>query len=348
MNVDRAEQAGIFSLKTLWAPQSSLPAATNDPRPATSPALSQFRSFALEDKWILSRFNRTAEQVNAALADFRFHEAANQVYHFFWDEFCDWYIELLKLRFVVDGPDSAVGERPTPNSQGLTDDRRRTTDDRRQQSALALANALTLFEASLRLLSPFMPFITEEIWQAIYDGNAPEKSIALARYPQADQTEIDLTAETEMAILQDLIVSVRNLRAERKIEPRERAPIRIFASPGMRRLFEQNSEAISRLANVEAINWSERSLAGAPGSRSTARFDVQLIYERKIDVAAERERLSKELQKYEAELQRAQGQLANEKFLSKAPPNVVEGLRTRAAELQALVVKSQAALKQLE
>jgi valyl-tRNA synthetase len=232
------------------------------------------------------------------------------------------------------------------NNQRLQSGGRSTTEDRRQQSAIALTNALTLFEAALRLLSPFTPFITEEIWHAIYDGKPPAKSIALARYPEANSQQIDLAAETEMAILQDLIVSVRNLRAEMKVEPRERTPIRIFANAEMRKLFEENREAISRLANVEEITWSEKSLAGAPGSRSTARFDVQLVYERKIDVAAERDRLTKELTKYEQELQRAQAQLANEKFLSKAPPNVVEGLRTRAAELQSLREKARAALTQ--
>ena len=101
------------------------------------------------------------------------------------------------------------------------------------------------------LLHPVMPFITEEIWQAMYDGKAPAKSIALAAYPQADEKQFDLAAETEMAILQDLIVSVRNVRAELKVEPKVKVPIEVFAhEPEIRTMIEQNRGAVERLANV--------------------------------------------------------------------------------------------------
>src|SRR5207245_6190636 len=99
----------------------------------------------------------------------------------------------------------------------------------REVAGVACTNLLALFEASLRLLHPVMPFITEEIWQTIYDGASPLKSVALAAYPAADEAQIDLAAETQMAVLQDLIVSVRNLRAELKIEPKVKAPIKVFA-----------------------------------------------------------------------------------------------------------------------
>ena len=141
---------------------------------------------------------------------------------------------------------------------------------------------MSLFEASLRLLHPVMPFITEEIWHAMYDGKPPLKSIALAAYPQADEKQIDLAAETEMAILQDLIVSVRNLRAELKVEPKVKVPIEVFAhEPEIRKMIEQNHGAVERLANVEKITFVETSLAKLPGARSTARFDVHVIYEQK-------------------------------------------------------------------
>ena len=175
-----------------------------------------------------------------------------------------------------------------------------------------------------------MPFITEEIWQAMYDGKPPLKSIALAAYPQADEKQFDLAAETEMAILQDLIVSVRNLRAELKVEPKVKVPIEVFAhEPEIRRMIEQNRGAVERLANVEKISFVESSLAKLAGARSTARFDVHVIYEKKIDVAAECERLKKELEKIEKEIGNGQRQLGNEQFLAKAPAKVVEGLRTR-------------------
>jgi valyl-tRNA synthetase len=277
---------------------------------------------ALEDRWILSRFNRVTIGVNEALQAYRFHEAANQIYDFFWGEFCDWYIELIKPR-LLEGAD--------------------------QESArIACAHLLDVFEASLRLLHPVMPFITEEIWQAIYDGNPPLKSIALAPYPQADERQLDLAAETEMAILQDLLVSVRNLRAELKVEQKQRVPIQVFAEePDIRRLIEHNQGSVERLAGIEKIEFVENSLAKLSGARHTARFDVHVIYERKIDVAAERERLKKELEQIEKEIDNARRDLSNERFVAKAPPAIVEGKRQRLQELEILREKVKSKLDEL-
>jgi valyl-tRNA synthetase len=284
-------------------------------RPSTIP---------LEDRWILSRFNRVTAEVNAALDTFRFHEAANRIYDFFWGEFCDWYLELIKPRLNF--------EENADKSQAL----------------VACTNLLSLFDASLRLLHPVMPFITEEIWQAMYEGKPPLKSIALAPYPQADEKRFDLAAETEMAILQDLIVNVRNVRAELKVEPKVKVPIEVFAQEsGIRAMIEQNRGAVERLANVEKLTFAEGSLAKQQGARSTARFDVHVIYERKIDVAAERDRLTKELGKLEKEFGNNQRQLSNEQFLAKAPQKVVEGLRNRAQELQGLREKIKNQLNEL-
>ena len=278
----------------------------------------------LEDRWILSRFNRVTAEVNDALATYRFHEAANRIYDFFWGEFCDWYIELIKPRLNFE--------------EGADQGPART----------ACANLVKLFDASLRLLHPVMPFITEEIWQAIYEGQPPLKSIALAGYPQADEKQFNLTAETEMAILQDLIVNVRNVRAELKVEPKVKVPIEVFAhEPVIRSMIEQNRAAIERLANVEKIRFVDSSLAKQAGARSTARFDVHVIYERKIDVAAECERLNKELEKLEKEFANNQRQLSNEQFLAKAPEKVVEGLRRRAQELVGLIAKIKSQRKEL-
>ncbi len=295
--------------------------------PAQLKGIAGFDVQTLEDRWILSRFNRAAEDVNASLQTYRFDEAANRIYDFFWAEFCDWYLELIKPRLNFE------------EGSGT------------QAARVACANLVNLFDASLRLLHPVMPFITEEIWQAIYDGKPPLKSIALAPYPAADDKQVDLTAETEMAILQDLIVSVRNLRAELKAEPKVKVPIEVFAHESeIRAMLEKNLGAIllDRPANVESITFVEHSLANLPGARSTSRFDVHAIYEQKIDVAAERERLTKELEKIEKEQANGQRQLANEQFLAKAPPKVVEGLKTRAEELRVLREKSLAKLKELE
>ncbi len=275
-----------------------------------------------EDRWILSRFNRATADINDAISTYRFHEAANRIYDFFWGEFCDWYLELIKPRLL----ESADAET----------------------AKTACANLVNLFDGALRLLHPVMPFITEEIWHAIYDGNPPLKSIALAPYPAADEAQIDFATETEMAILQDLIVSVRNLRAELKVEPKVKVPIEIFANESeIRRLIEENRGAVERLGSVESLRFVESSLASSAGVRSTARFDVLVLYEKKIDVAAERERLNKDLDKIEKEIANGQRQLSNEQFLAKAPAKVVEGLRTRAEELKVLRDKTVASLKEL-
>jgi valyl-tRNA synthetase len=208
---------------------------------------------------------------------------------------------------------------------------------------------VNLFEASLRLLHPVMPFITEELWYAIYDGKPPLKSIALAAFPQAEKSQIDLAAETDMAILQDLIVSVRNLRAELKVEQKAKVPIQVFTEDvAIRSLIEQNRGAVERLANVEQITFAETSLAKLSGVRSTSRFDVHVIFERKIDAAAERERLTKELLQIEKEFANGQRQLSNEQFLAKAPAAVVEGIRRRAEELQILRDKAKSKLDELK
>ncbi|HVM92176.1 MAG TPA: valine--tRNA ligase [Terriglobales bacterium] len=292
------------------------------PAQSVAKGIAGFSAGTLEDRWILSRFNRATADINDAITSYRFHEAANRIYDFFWGEFCDWYLELIKPR-LAESADHAT-------------------------AAQACQNLVALFDGALRLLHPVMPFITEEIWHAVYDGKPPLKSIALAPYPQSDDAQIDLAAETEMAILQDLIVSVRNLRAELKVEPKVKVPIEVFANdPAIRRLIEQNRGAVERMASVESLKFVESSLAKLAGARSTARFDVHVIYEKKIDVAAERERLNKDLEKIEKEIANGQRQLANEGFLAKAPAKVVEGLQSRAEELKVLREKTVAKLKEL-
>ncbi|HXC43518.1 MAG TPA: valine--tRNA ligase [Candidatus Dormibacteraeota bacterium] len=326
MNVDRVEPG----LRPTLTSESAHVGTGAFARPGQGEARPQagiaaFTLHTLEDRWILSRFNRVTAEVNEALATYRFHEAANRIYDFFWGEFCDWYLELIKPRLnFEEGADKS-------------------------QARVACANLVNLFDASLRLLHPVMPFITEEIWHTMYEDKPPLQSIALAAYPQADEKQFDLNAETEMAILQDLIVNVRNVRAELKVETKVKVPVEIFAhEPAIRAMIEHNRGAIERLANVEKITFTDSSLARPAGARSTARFDVHVIYERKIDVAAERERLTKELEKLEKEFANNQKQLGNEHFLAKAPAKVVEGLRTRAEELISLRGKIRSQLDELK
>jgi len=322
MNVDR--------LGFAWgqSPSPALSEAEGAVQPGQSPDSSRpaagivgFHTATLEDRWILSRFNRVTEEVNDSLETYRFHEAANRIYDFFWGEFCDWYLELIKHRLI-----STVGD----------------------EARTACGNLVNLFDAALRLLHPFMPFITEEIWQAIYDGKPHLQSVALASYPQVNENQVDLAAETQMAVLQDLIVSVRQLRLDLKVEARVKVPIELFVhDAGTGISIMQNEDAIKRLANVGSITNVEEWRARQAPSRGTSRFDVRVVYERKIDVAAECERLKKELEKIEREFANNQRQLNNEQFLAKAPSNVVEGLRRRAEELIVLIDKTKSKLHEL-
>jgi valyl-tRNA synthetase len=273
----------------------------------------------LENRWIYSRFNRVAGQVNQSLADYRFDEAASSIYKFFWGEFCDWYLEIIK---------PALSGAP-------------------EEARAALCILGDIFEGSLRLLSPFMPFITEEIWHAMYEGKPPARSIALARYPELEPRWLNDLAEEQMAVLQDLIEKIRNMRAEMNVEPKVKTPVQIHAAADIQALVSENRGMVERLASLNDIEFVETSLAQMAGARSTPRFEVALVYEQKVDVAAERERLNKELTKLENELANANRQLGNEQFLAKAPPAVVEGIRRRRGELEELIKKTRAALDKL-
>ena len=267
----------------------------------------------LEARWILSRLHRTAGEMNQALKEYRFHEAANTIYRFFWGDFCDWYLEVVKLRL----PDHA-----------------------------ALGTLLTVFESALRLLSPFMPFITEEIWHVLYENHPPAKSIALSRYPQPQASLLNDEAERQMGRIQELIVAVRDMRRQLGVEEKATVPILLRVASSERSGIEQNQEIVGRLARVSGIEFVETMPEGT-GVRSAPGFDVAVIYERTIDVAVECERLKKDLARFEKEVSNADRQLSNEGFLAKAPANVVEGLRRRAAELGVLIPKTRAALDSL-
>jgi valyl-tRNA synthetase len=308
MNVDKAEQDGLYSLSDFRKTSR------------TGAGLPGFKAVNLDDRWIASRFNRVTKEIHEALAEYRFHEAAHVVYHFFWGEFCDWYIEMVKPRLLAGGDDAKT----------------------------ALQNVLTVFEGALLLLSPFMPFITEEIWHAVYDGAPPKKSIALMAYPTSDESQISTEAETAMAILQDLVVSVRNVRTELKIAPKEALEIEVFAADDIRRSFEENREALQRLANVGTMNFASQSVAKLPNSRSTARFEMRVFYEQKVDVAAERERLTKLIAKQEPLVASAKAKLENDTFLAKAPAHVVDGLRKQLEDNQIILDKARAALDELD
>jgi valyl-tRNA synthetase len=277
----------------------------------------------LETRWIFGRLHAVSAEVERALTDYRFDEAAAAVYQFFWGEFCDWYLELVKLRLEF-------GEGVEKNAT----------------TTLTLASLVAVFEAALRLLSPFMPFLTEELWHALYEGNAPAKSIALTRYPQPKDFAADETSVAAMATLQDLITTVRALRKELGVPEKETAPIRLHAENRVIALVDANRDMLAKMARVSDVEFAEEALSGS-NARATASFDVAVVYERQIDVAAERERLTKELGKLEKGLTAAERQLGNEAFMAKAPAHIVEGLRKQAAETKMLHEKAKAALEAL-
>ncbi len=295
------------------------PAATVTALPEITP---------VETRWIFARLSAVSGEVEKALNAYRFDEAANAIYQFFWGEFCDWYLELVKLR--LDFPASVEGENPIQNPE----------------TAISLAGLVGVFEASLRLLSPFMPFLTEEVWQALYEGAPPAKSIALTRFPMASDFPPDDAATATITTMQELIVTVRALRKELGVPEKEAAPIMLHGENRILALADANRDMLSRLARVSDVEFAAEPLTG-PAARSGSTFDVAVRYERQVDVAAERERLIKDIAKFQKGLEAAERQLGNEGFLAKAPANVVDGLKKQQAETRNLFEKATASLAAL-
>ena len=305
MNVDRAAEIGI----------------TVDPAALGKMPVAE-QTAPLEARWIVAELNATAAKVNQSLENYRYDDAANTIYQFFWGSFCDWYLEIVKLR--LDFSDTA----------------------NKAQTKAALTTLVQVFETALRLLSPFMPFLTEELWHAVYDGHPPAKSTALTRYPQAIENSAAADALAEMNLMQSLIVEVRALRKEIGVEEKAVVPIEIRIDGHLKAVIQENAEMIKRLARVSEVLFVSAISVGH-SKHSMAECDVAVVYEKKIDAAAERERLSKDIAKYEKILISAERQLGNEGFLAKAPAQIVEGLKKQVAETRRLLEKAQGDLDSL-
>jgi valyl-tRNA synthetase len=271
----------------------------------------------LHDRWILSRLNKTARDVNAALRAYEFHAAVQTLYHFFWDDFCDWYIELTKA--------DVTSEEDTP---------------RRRE---ARSRLLSVLEQALRLLHPFMPYITEELWLRLpgdkhlhpaYQGAEP--TIMLAAYPESREELIDEAAESEVQAIIDVISRVRNIRSEMNIKPSERITITIASSDeNVRNVFAAAKDQISRLTRASEISIGEKLDAPKASARSILSGGAELAIplEGLIDFEQERQRLSREQQKLQAEAAKLEAQLGNPNFVERAPAERVNELRARIADI---------------
>jgi valyl-tRNA synthetase len=270
----------------------------------------------LVDRWLFARLAETVSTANDALDHYRFHEAAQNVYQFFWGDFCDWYIEWVK-----------------PELQNSD----------RERATVAWQNLFAGFDAALRLLHPFMPFLTEELWHQL-PQKAGAKSIALDSYPEARDSWKDAGAIKEYALVQEVVQSLRAIRAEMKLDPKKKIAAEFFSADSWTRgVIEANKDGIVRLAILSelAIFSQKPSEGGGGGTRSTAEFDIRIPYAADtIDLAAERGRLKKEMEGLEKAIASKEGQLGNETFRSRAPEKIVkqmeEALNGQRIELQKL------------
>ncbi len=272
---------------------------------------------ALHDRWIISRLNQTARELNAAIDSYEFHGAVQSLYHFFWDDFCDWYIELTKSDVTAEQPSAARTE--------------------------ARSRLLTVLEQALRLLHPFMPYITEELWQrlpgekhlhAAYEGAEP--TVMLTAYPEGAAELIDEAAESEMQAIIELVSRVRNIRSEMNIKPGERIPILVGApDENLRRVFESARDQIARLVRASEVSVNDRLDAPKASARAVLSGGAELAVplEGLIDFEQERRRLQREQEKLQAEAAKLEAQLSNPNFVSRAPAERVSEVRDRIAAI---------------
>ena len=290
----------------------------------SSPGLPSRESMAFEDRWILSRLQKTIQAVHGDMAEYRLNDAANGLAHFFRDDFCDWYIEFTKQRLYGDDAAGAPG--------GET----------------ARALLLYLLEASLRLLHPIMPFITEEIYGRLY---ADGRSIMDAPYPEFDSALVDETAEARMRAVQEIVSGVRNVRAEMRIAPEKPLAIQVVTDDAsihdLVKSMEKNIITQARLEGLALIPASGSARAQFAASIVGRAWEVWVPLEGLIDIAAERARLTKEKERLEKELERVGAKLANQGFVANAPEEVIALEREKLSSWNSKLVRLNAGLRDL-
>lgn len=271
------------------------------------------------NRWILTELARTERDVTEAIASFRFNEAAGSLYRFVWNSFCDWYLELLKP--VFSGEDEKA-------------------------KAEAQACAAYVLEETYKLLHPFMPFMTEELWaHTAGEGRARETLLCHAAWPAPDFAD-DLAA-ADINWLVDLVSGIRSVRAEMNVPPGAVAPLVVVGANGVTRdRLVRHEASIKRLARVEAITLADEAPKGAAQivvGEATACLPLGTL----IDLSAEKARLEKAIAKVEQEMDRIAGKLANEKFVANANPDVVAAERERYQELEQQKASLDTALKRV-
>ena len=307
---DASSLEGWYDLPELKSPQHNGPTL-----PAHAPR---------QDRWIIHRLNLTAVSVKGSLSAYEIGEAQQTIYEFLWGDFCDWYIEMAKIRLRA-GDSSPLR---------------------------VLAHVL---ERTLRLLHPFMPFITEEIWQNLMrrlpgDGQAQAESIMVSPYPESDESRVDEQAEGEMLTLITMIRAIRNARAQLRIPTSQQLEATVNAN-GLEKVVEEESQVVRALARVQPLN-----ILDFGGERPTADQVMTLVVEPLVvmlplagvvDVSAEKERLGKELAECSGNLSRVQELLSNPQFSAKAPEDVVEREQERLRSLQERQERLRESLAQL-
>ena len=265
---------------------------------------------SLADRWIISQLQTTEKTVTAALDSYRFDHAAQAIYEFIWNNYCDWYLELSKPVLTND----AASE---PEKRGT----RRTL--------------VRVLEAVLRLTHPIMPFITEEIWQTIAPlAGQSGDSIMNQPYPVADNNKIDSNAVSEMEWLMSFITGIRSIRSQMNIPPKKQLPVLLKDTVQLdQQRLTANQDFLSRLANLESITLLEGE-APAAATALVGKMEILIPLEGLIDKDAELARLDKEITKLEKVIKQSSGKLSNENYVAKAPAEVVQKERDKLAELE--------------
>jgi len=277
------------------------------------------------DRWILHRFNETVKKTEELFEGYELGEAARLIYEYLWNDFCDWYVEISKYYIYRDN-----------GSPEAEEDRNRT------RSILVY-----LLDGVMRILHPFMPFISEEIWQQL--PNRREEALVIAAWPQPSE-KLDFPREAEeMTLFQEVVRAIRNLRSQVKLPPDQKAPVIVRAGGPSAACLEEEEHQVKRLASVSnliihpEIEKPKQALAAIIGED----IEVYLPLEGVIDLEAEKERLKKEQAQVEAEIKRTEGKLNSEGFIKKAPAEVVAKEKSRREEQEARLQKLQQRLQEL-